>query len=140
MLDRWSKAATIALAVVLIVSAIVAPTIGGVVWLARMNYDVKGLRSGMDELQADVQQLQTECNSCRRTCVRFRKANKPYWIFWRGWRMTWQTTPTALTGGRSSTRAAWIVWMKRTAGEVAFGSHATPQDGKPPGSRRAAEV
>ena len=60
MLDRWSKAATIALAVVLIVSAIVAPTIGGVVWLARMNYDVKGLRSGMDELQADVQQLQTD--------------------------------------------------------------------------------
>ena len=60
MLDRWSKAATIALAVVLIVSAIVAPTIGGVVWLARMNYDVKGLRSGMDELQTDVQQLQTD--------------------------------------------------------------------------------
>ena len=67
MLDRWSKIATIALAVILVLSAVVGPTIGGVVWLAQMNYDVKGLQVDMDkarseigQLQMDVGQLQTD--------------------------------------------------------------------------------
>lgn len=60
MLDRWSKIATIAVAVLLIVSAVVGPTIGGVVWLAQMNYDVKGLQVDMDKARAEIEQLQTD--------------------------------------------------------------------------------
>ena len=60
MLDRWSKVATIAVAVLLIVSAVVGPTIGGVVWLAQMNYDVKALQTNMDKVRAEIGQVQTD--------------------------------------------------------------------------------
>ena len=60
MLDQWSKAATIVAAIVLIVSAIIAPSVGGVIWLARMNYEVEGLQTNVSQLQTDVSQLQTD--------------------------------------------------------------------------------
>ena len=40
MLDRWYKISTIGVAVVIIVSAIVGPSIGGIIWLDRLDRDV----------------------------------------------------------------------------------------------------
>ena len=51
MLDRWYKVATIAIAVVAIVSAIVGPSIGGIYWLARLDHDVTELQKDVAELQ-----------------------------------------------------------------------------------------
>lgn len=56
MLDQWSKAATIVAAIVLIMSAFIAPSVGGVVWLARINYEVEGSQTNVSQLQTDVSQ------------------------------------------------------------------------------------
>ena len=65
MLDRWSKIATIALAVVLIVSAIIAPSVGGVIWLARLNYDVERLQLDIDQVRSDVDQVRSDMDQVR---------------------------------------------------------------------------
>ena len=58
MLDRWYKVATIAIAVVAIVSAIVGPTIGGIYWLAQLDSDVTRLQTEVKELKTDIAELQ----------------------------------------------------------------------------------
>ena len=51
MLDRWYKISTIGVAVVIIVSAIVGPSIGGIIWLDRLDRDVAQLQEDVAELQ-----------------------------------------------------------------------------------------
>ena len=60
MLDRWSKIAAIAVAVVIIASAIIGPGVGGIFWLARLEYEVEGLQSDVGQLQTDVGQLKSD--------------------------------------------------------------------------------
>ncbi len=60
MLDRWAKVATIAAPVVFVVAAIIAPGIGGIFWLARLDSDVSHLQADVTEVQADVTQLQLD--------------------------------------------------------------------------------
>ena len=58
MLDRWYKIAVTAAALVIIVSAVLGPTIGMVFWLAQLNRDVTDLQTDVAELQTDVAELQ----------------------------------------------------------------------------------
>ena len=58
MLDRWYKISTIGVAVVIIVSAIVGPSIGGIIWLDRLDRDVAQLQEDVGQLQEDVAELQ----------------------------------------------------------------------------------
>lgn len=58
MLDQWVKVTTIAAAVVIIASAVVAPSVGVIVWLARLDSDVTRLQEDVKQLQADVAGLQ----------------------------------------------------------------------------------
>ena len=60
MLDQWVKITTIAAASVLIVSAIIGATVGGIIWLVRLDNDVRQLQTDVRQLQADVAQLQTD--------------------------------------------------------------------------------
>ncbi len=65
MLDQWSKVAVIAVAIVLIVSAVIAPSVGGIIWLARLDYDVDRVQTDVGQLQTDVGQLQTDVAQIR---------------------------------------------------------------------------
>ena len=60
MLDQWVKITTIAAASVLIVSAIIGATIGGILWLVRLDNDVRELKTDVGQLHTDVGQLQTD--------------------------------------------------------------------------------
>ena len=60
MLDQWVKITTIAAASVLILSAIIGTTIGGILWLVRLDNDVRELKTDVGQLQTDVGQLQTD--------------------------------------------------------------------------------
>ena len=51
MLDRWYKISTIGVAAVIIVSAIIGPSIGGIIWLDRLDRDVAQLQEDVAELQ-----------------------------------------------------------------------------------------
>ena len=60
MLDQWAKITAIAAAVVIIVSAVVAPSVGVIVWLARLDSDVTRLQDDVEQLKDDVKQLQAD--------------------------------------------------------------------------------
>lgn len=60
MLDRWYKISTIGVAAVIIVSAIIAPSIGGIIWLDRLDRDVSDLKEDVGQLQEDVAKLQED--------------------------------------------------------------------------------
>ena len=60
MLERWAKVAVIASAVVIVASAIIGPTIGGIYWLARLDSDVGRLQDDVRQMQSDVGQLQSD--------------------------------------------------------------------------------
>ena len=60
MLDQWVKITTIAAASVLIVSAIIGATIGGIIWLVRLDNDVRQLQTDVRQLQADVAQMKLD--------------------------------------------------------------------------------
>ena len=60
MLDRWYKIATIVAALVIIVSAVVGPSVGAIFWLARLDIDVAGLQKDVTDLQRDVADLQKD--------------------------------------------------------------------------------
>lgn len=60
MLDRWYKISTIGVAAVIIVSAIIGPSIGGIIWLDRLDRDVSDLKENVAQLQEDVGQLQKD--------------------------------------------------------------------------------
>ena len=60
MLDQWGKITAIMAAVVIIVSAVVAPSVGIIVWLARLDSDVNRLQDDVGQLQSDVKQLQSD--------------------------------------------------------------------------------
>ena len=57
MLDRWYKIAAIVASVVVIMSAIVGPSIAGLVWAIRLDSDVANLQSDVDRLQADMAEV-----------------------------------------------------------------------------------
>jgi uncharacterized membrane protein (DUF106 family) len=58
MLDRWYKTTAILVGIVIIVSAIVGPTIGGIYWLVQLDRDVADLQEEVTELQTNVVELQ----------------------------------------------------------------------------------
>ena len=60
MLDRWYKISTIGVAAVIIVSAIIGPSIGGIIWLDRLDRDVSDLKEDVAQLQENVAQLQED--------------------------------------------------------------------------------
>ena len=60
MLDQWVKITAIAAASVIIVSAIIGATMGGIFWLVRLDSDVRELKTDVGQLQTDVGQLQTD--------------------------------------------------------------------------------
>ena len=60
MLDQWMKVTAIGAAMVVIISAIIAPSIGGIIWLSRLDFDVNSLQTDVSQLQSDVGQLQTD--------------------------------------------------------------------------------
>ncbi len=60
MLERWAKIAVIASAVVIVASAIIGPSIGGIFWLARLDSDVGRLQDDVRQMQSDVGQLQSD--------------------------------------------------------------------------------
>ena len=60
MLDRWAKIAAIAAAAVIVASAIIGPSIGGIYWLARLDSDVGRLQQDVQQMQADIGQLQSD--------------------------------------------------------------------------------
>ena len=60
MLDNWAKIATIAAAIVIIVSAIIGPTIAGIFWLAMLDNDVRQLQTDVEQLQTDVAQMKLD--------------------------------------------------------------------------------
>ena len=60
MLDHWYKITAVAAALVIIVSAVLGPTIGMVFWLAQLDRDVTDLQTDVADLQTDVTELQTD--------------------------------------------------------------------------------
>ena len=60
MLDHWYKITAVAAALVIIVSAVLGPTIGMVFWLAQLDRDVTDLQTDVADLQTDVTDLQTD--------------------------------------------------------------------------------
>lgn len=60
VLERWYKTTAILVGVVIIVSAIVGPTIGGIYWLVQVERDVADLQEDVAQLQEDVAQLQKD--------------------------------------------------------------------------------
>lgn len=58
MLESWYKTTAILVGIVIIVSAIVGPTIGGIYWLVQVDRDVADLKTEVAELQSDVAELQ----------------------------------------------------------------------------------
>ena len=57
MLESWYKTTAILVGIVIIVSAIVGPTIGGIYWLVQVERDVAELQEEVAELQSDVAEL-----------------------------------------------------------------------------------
>lgn len=60
MLDRRYKISTIGVAAVIIVSAIIGPSIGGIIWLDRLDRDVSDLKENVGQLKENVAQLQED--------------------------------------------------------------------------------
>ena len=60
MLDQWVKITAIAAASVIIVSAIIGATIGGIIWLVRLDSDVRELKTDVGQLQTDVAQMKLD--------------------------------------------------------------------------------
>ena len=60
MLDQWVKITAIAAASVIIVSAIIGATIGGIIWLVRLDNDVRELKTDVGQLQTDVAQMKLD--------------------------------------------------------------------------------
>ena len=60
MLDHRYKITAVAAALVIIVSAVLGPTIGMVFWLAQLDRDVADLQTDVTDLQIDVTELQTD--------------------------------------------------------------------------------
>ena len=60
MLERWYKIAGIAVAVVIVLSAVWGPSVGGIFWLAQLDSDVERLQEDVEQLQSDVEQLQSD--------------------------------------------------------------------------------
>ena len=58
MLDNWAKIATIAAAIVIIMTAIVGPTIAGIFWLAMLDNDVRQLQTDVAQMKLDIKQIQ----------------------------------------------------------------------------------
>ena len=58
MLDNWAKIATIAAAIVIIMSAIIGPTIAGIFWLAMLDNDVRQLQTDVAQMKSDIEQIQ----------------------------------------------------------------------------------
>ena len=58
MLDNWAKIATIAAAIVIIMTAIVGPTIAGIFWLAMLDNDVRQLQTDVAQMKLDIEQIQ----------------------------------------------------------------------------------
>ena len=58
MLDQWVKITTIAAASVLIVSAIIGASVGGIVWLVRLDNDVRQLQTDVAQMKLDIKQIQ----------------------------------------------------------------------------------
>ena len=65
MLDRWYKIAAIVASLVVITSAVVGPSIAGLIWAIRVDFDVVDLRSDVADLQTDVSDLQTDVADLR---------------------------------------------------------------------------
>ena len=59
-LDRWYKIAAIVASVVVITSAIVGPSVAGLIWAIRLDFDVADLRTDVANLQSDVDRLQAD--------------------------------------------------------------------------------
>ena len=60
MLNRWLKIVNIAAGIAIIVSAIVAPGITAIFWLAQLDSDVSVLQHDVGQLKQDVRQLQKD--------------------------------------------------------------------------------
>ena len=60
MLNRWLKIVNIAAGIAIIVSAIVAPGITAIFWLAQLDSDVSVLQHDVGQLKGDVRQLQKD--------------------------------------------------------------------------------
>ena len=60
MLNRWLKIVNIAAGIAIIVSAIVAPGITAIFWLAQLDSDVSVLQHDVAQLKEDVRQLQVD--------------------------------------------------------------------------------
>ena len=60
MLDQWVKVTTIVAAVVIIESAVIAPSVGIIIWLAQLDSDVNQLQADVEQLKSDVKQLQAD--------------------------------------------------------------------------------
>lgn len=60
MLNRWLKIVNIAAGVAIVVSAIVAPGIMAIFWLAQLDSDVSVLQHDVGQLKQDVRQLQKD--------------------------------------------------------------------------------
>ena len=58
MLDQWVKITTIAAASVLILSAIIGATVGGIIWLVRLDNDVRQLQTDVSQMKLDIKQIQ----------------------------------------------------------------------------------
>ena len=66
MPESWYKTTAILVGIVIIVSAIVGPTIGGIYWLVQVDRDVADLKTEVAELQSDVAELQTNVAELQR--------------------------------------------------------------------------
>ena len=60
MLNRWLKIVNIAAGIAIVVSAIVAPGIMAIFWLAQLDSDVSVLQHDVGQLKQDVRQLQKD--------------------------------------------------------------------------------
>ena len=60
MLNRWLKIVNIAAGIAIVVSAIVAPGITAIFWLAQLDSDVSVLQHDVGQLKEDVRQLQDD--------------------------------------------------------------------------------
>ena len=60
MLDQWVKITAIAAASVIVVSAIIGATIGGIFWLVRLDSDVRELKTDVGQLHTDVAQMKLD--------------------------------------------------------------------------------
>ena len=58
MLDQWVKITTIAAASVLIVSAIIGASVGGIIWLVRLDNDVRQLQTDVAQMKSDIKKIQ----------------------------------------------------------------------------------